>query len=200
MCHQVCNPPGQDWQSLSQFLVSPSLAETLRPMAEVRGWGMTRMNLTLTDFPTACDRGTCQGSRFRGGKVKAPWEPWGGARTFAPSVDGRPLDMEHVPGLGSTASEALIRLGARRGWLCLSVAWPGAKRDRSVSHPGPPLEASRECWEIHAEREGRSAVRAAVVIALVSMEKALFPILPAKTSTSFLTEATSEILAVSGYG
>lgn len=77
----------------------------------------------------------------------------GGARTFAPSVDGRPLDMEHVPGLGEHGLRALIRLGARRGWLCLSVAWPGAKRDRSVSHPGPPLEASRECWEIHAERE-----------------------------------------------
>lgn len=51
------------WPRLAKpvsVLVSPSLAETLRPMAEVRGWGMTRMNLTLTDFPTACDRGAAR--------------------------------------------------------------------------------------------------------------------------------------------
>lgn len=92
--------------------------------------------------------------------------------------------MEHVPGLGSTGLQPLIRLGAQAegGSACGCLA--RGKRDRSVSHPGPPLEASRECWEIHAERRS-STVRAAVVIALVSMEKALFPILPVKTSTSF---------------
>ena len=68
--------------------VSPSLAETLRPMAEVRGWGMTRMNLTLTDFPTACDRGAARVPILEVKRPKTPWEPWGEAHTFAPPVDG----------------------------------------------------------------------------------------------------------------
>lgn len=127
------------WPRLAKpvsVLVSPSLAETLRPMAEVRGWGMTRMNLTLTDFPTACDRGA---ARVPVLEVERSRPPGSHGEACAPLLLLWMDDhSRHVPGLG----EHSLR-GPHPCWGSSRVALPQcclarAKRDRSVSHPGPP--------------------------------------------------------------
>ena len=154
-------------------------------MAVVRGWGMTRMSLTLKDFPTACDRGAARVPTL---EVKRSRPPRSHGRKHTPLLllwMDDPSIWNTFLGLGSTASEPSSALGLVEGGSASVL--PGQGQSETGQCPTlvhPPRQA---------ESAGKFMQSWSSDCVSVYGKKPSFPFFLLKLPLPFLIETTSEI-------